>query len=305
MLEIRAFYAKVLTTWGFVVRHKGTSAAQPSYPVPTPTTVVGAFGYPLLRLLEIPVSTGRKTKWGDGVLITEPMKALLESTLAASAGFTSSLNKKETSGRLVKTGLATYQEPNRIIAAPYRTGGQMENIRKARPFSPEFVNAMQLILPVQAVGATYAPYIALELLWVVDAKKLVKELGISLEKLDNIAQKAVYGVVRVGSKESLVALEDARYAKDVKVHRAGERIKTKLYVLSSCTERIVGTAEELIIPDLEYRPSNFYIPAEIASSNLIIPLHEDAPPPEFKVLHPCVAYSIDRGIAGVGVTYER
>jgi CRISPR-associated protein Cas5a/b/c len=303
MLEIRAFYAKVLTTWGFVVRHKGTSAAQPSYPVPIPTTVVGAFGYPLLRLLEIPVSTGKKIKWGDGVLITEPMKALLESTLAASAGFTSSLNK--TPGRFVKTGLAVYQEPNRIIAAPYRTGGQMGRIRKARPFSPEFIDAIQLILPVQAVGATYAPYITLELLWVVDAKKLAKELGVSLEKLDSIAQKAVHGVVRVGSKESLVALKDARYVKDVKVYRAGERVKTRLYVPSSCAERVIGTAEELIIPDLEYKPSNFYIPAEIVSSNLIIPLHEDAPPPEFKVLHPCVAYSIDNGIAGVGVTYER
>jgi CRISPR-associated protein Cas5a/b/c len=309
MPQLRAFYAKVLTTWGFVVRHRGVSAAQPAYLVPPPPTIVGAFGYPLIRALGSPQKGGGKIKWGEGILISEAMEPLLEATVVACGGFVSpaiDISDHASRKRSVRTGLAVYQESVRIIAVPYRTGGQMSNVRRAVPgTSLFFENAIPLVLPVQALGATYAPHIKLELLWVVDIEKLSKEFDVSVDKLDNTAQKAVYGVVRIGSKESLVVVEGAKYVREIKIYEPGMKIQTRLYVPKTCAELYAGSASELIIPDLEYRLSYFYLPAEIASNNLVIPLPEGYPPPTFKILDRCKAYSIDIGVTGIGVIHER
>jgi CRISPR-associated protein Cas5a/b/c len=308
MPQLRAFYAKVLTTWGFVVRHRGVSAAQPAYPVPLPTTIVGAFGYPLIRMLKLPLGRAGGIEWGEGNLVTEVMKPLLEATITASGGLTSP--RYEASSRthtsILWFGLAVHQEPGRINAVPFKGGGDLERIRRAKFASTDFfIEAVPRALPVQAVGAAYAPRLKLELLWVVDVERLSKELGISVERLDSAAQKAIYGVVRVGSKEGLVALEDAKYTTEVKIHRPGENVHSRLYVSKACAELQAGSAGELVMPDLRYRLSYFYLPAQVASNNLVIPLPEEYPAPVFKVLSPCVAYSIDTGIASMGAQHER
>jgi CRISPR-associated protein Cas5a/b/c len=308
MSQLRAFYAKVFTTWGFVVRHRGVSAAQPAYPVPLPTTVVGAFGYPLIKALGLPMGESGKIEWGDGNIVTEVMKPLLEATITASAGLTSPHYEAPSGGRanILRFGLAVHQEPGRIVAVPYKGGGDLERIRRAKFASTEFfVEAIPRALPVQAVGAAYAPYLKLELLWVVDVEKLSRELGVSVEKLDSTAHRAVYGVVRVGSKEGLVVLEDAKYTREVKVYKPGEKVHTRLYVPKTCAELHAGSAGELMMLDLKYRLSYFYLPAQVASNNLVIPLPEGYTAPVFKVLSPCVAYSIDTEIASMGAPYER
>jgi CRISPR-associated protein Cas5a/b/c len=304
---IHVFYAKTILSWGFTIRHRGTSAAQPSYPIPPPTTIVGSFAYPLLRLLGLTPHSKSSINWGNGKLISEYMKPLLEATIVASAGLISPnfADKLRThpSRRKLSIGLAVYQEMGRIIASPYKSGGSFQQAIRAKFMEPEFfTKAIPVVLPVQAVGATYAPSLKLELIWAFDAEKLSKELDISVDKLRDAARKAIYGIVRIGSKESLVALEEAMYVENPVTRDAGEKVRTRLYIEHSCVEPLdPAFIAEIILPDLRYNLESFYVPCYIGSSNLIIPLSEDVQPPTFRVLDPCKVISIPELEKAVGV----
>ncbi len=295
MTNLRIFYAKALFSWGFIIRHKGTSAAQPAYPIPPPTTVVGAFAYPLIRLLGFTINTKGPSEWGEGKLISDVMKPLLEATVTATAGLTSPrfVNKSpsHSSRKTLQVGLAIYQEISRIIASPYKSGGSFQEAVKVRFMESDFfTKALPVVLPVQAAGAAYAPALKVELMWIVDVEKLSEGLGVSIEKLDNTARRAIYGVVRVGSKEGLVALEEAIYAENPIIRGPGEKISTRLYMERFCAETLNPTlTTEIILPNLRYTLTPYYVPANIGSSNLIVPLSEDTPPPTFRVLSPCKA----------------
>jgi len=309
MHNLRAFYTKALLSWGFIVRYRGVSAAQPALPIPPPTTVVGAFAYPLIRALEMSshIAIG-SIDWGEGKLISEIMKPLLKATVSAAAGMASPQYERAHRGPRVgyfKVGLAVYQELGRIIGAPYKGDTEIGRIKKAKLMSSEFfTEAITRAMPVQAVGATYAPGLKVELLWIVDAEKVSRELNVSLEKLDTVAKKAVYGVVRLGSKEGLVAIEDARYIESVRVHKPGEKISTRLYVPKSCAELVSGNAGELVLPNLEYKLTTYYVPAEVVSHNILIPLYEGGLAPTFRLPEPCLAFSINSGVVSVSVRYE-
>lgn len=307
MTNLRVFYAKTLLSWGFIVRHRGTSAAQPAYPIPPPTTVVGAFAYPLVRLLGFSTRGKGIGEWGEGKLVSEVMKPLLEATITASAGLISlkfaSKSPMYSSYRTLQVGLAIYQEISRIIASPYKSGGSFQKAVKAKFMESDFFKeALPVVLPVQATGAAYAPALKIELMWVVDIEKLSRELGVSVEKLDGVARKAIYGIVRIGSKEGLVALEEVIYAENPVTRGPGEKVSTRLYVERFCAETLNPTlTTEIVIPDLRYSLTPYYMPAFIGSSNLIVPLSEDMPPPTFRILSPCKAIIAPGLEAAVGV----
>lgn len=308
MTNLRIFYVKTFSSWGFIIRHRGTSAAQPAYPIPPPTTIVGAFAYPLVRLLNLSTRNKDIRKWGEGKLISEIMEPLLEATITASAGLTSpkftSKSPTHSSYRTLRVGLAIYQEINRIIASPYKSGGSFQSaVRVKFMESNFFAKALPVTLPVQATGAAYAPALKVELMWIIDAEKLSRELGVSVEKLDSIAKKAVHGVVRIGSKEGIVALEEAVYAEKPVIRGPGEKVSTRLYIERFCAEPLNPTLiTEIIMPSLRYSPTPYYVPASIGSSNLIIPLSEDMPPPIFRILSPCRAIIAPEVEVAVGVT---
>ncbi len=293
---LRAFYSQVELSWGFTVRQKGTSAAQPALILPPPTTVVGAFAYPLLRLLDVDVSSSKKEfHENEFRLITPVLKHLLESTKVASASLYAGGEKS--------VGLAAHQEIGKLVTAPYRSGGSWEKAKKTKPFTDEFYESgVTQALAVQAVGATYGPGAVLELLWVFDAEKLAKSLDVKIDALDKAAEKAVHGVVRVGSKEGLVAVlnDSALYEKNVVQINAGV-VGTRFYVEKKCVEPIERHAvAEITMWDLTGKTALFYLPAYLGSNNVLTPLPKGYTP-NFILLEPCKAYKLSNNAVGVGV----
>jgi len=284
MNPLRVFYTRVNLSWGFTLRFKGTSASQPAYPLPTPTTIVGAFAYPLARLLNLNPYTSETYKWGDGRLISNTMKIFLEVTLAASAGLVAS--------DTFTTGLAVYSELGRIIAVPYKGTTELGRIKKPLYSDEFFTDSIPRALPVQALGSVYASGIFLELSWIIDVEKLSRELGISIEDIDRVAEKAVYGVTRIGGREGIVAVEPtcARYIRDPVEVKGGDKFRTRLYVEEVCAEPLDPSyVFEITLPDIKYRDKLYYLPARTASKIFIIPLREELKPPLFRVLDPCRA----------------
>jgi len=282
--NIRVFYTSTTLSWGFTVRYKEVSAAQPSYILPPPTTIVGAFSYPLARILGLVDKLPENKAYKNGYLVSKTMKTFLESTIAASAGVVG------------EGGLVMHQEPSKIHASIYK-GGEEANRIRAEPFTKKFYGeSLPKIFPVQAVGATYAPGVKLYMTWVLDVDKLLKNLrenGVQVgeEDLDSAARIAVHGVTRIGSKEGIVAVDPdlTGYERNPEIVNPGGKIRTIQYVPSECVD-----PEEMIpqitLPYLDYSPRLFYIPSESASNILLKPY--SVPIGKWlRVKHPCKAYA--------------
>lgn len=290
--RLRAFYVQATLSWGFVVRHSGVSAAQPAYLLPPPTTIVGAFAQPIARAAGLnPYQYGRlgpSLEWGEGRLISPLMRPFLESTVVAAAGFIASDGEPG-------VGLAIHQEVSRIAASMYRGGEDIRRMRRAKLKSTEFFEeAVTRAIPVQAVGAAYAPGVRVELLWIFDVVKLSEGLGIGVDELEGVVEKAAYGLSRLGSKEGLVAVEPETvvYDRSPKILPAGSRVRTRLYVDASCVEPLDPESSfRALIPGLDYKSRLHYVGAHFASSLMLVPLREKDPPPTYRVLEPCKAIS--------------
>lgn len=292
--EMRLFYARVGLSWGFVVRFLGTSAAQPSYLLPPPTTIVGAFAYPLLRLLGIsPRSFDKPDSHGDGRVLSRLMKILLSSTAAASCGVPP-IEKGPS------VGFSIHQEVSRIVGLPYKGGTE------ARRFAEEPAHeAVTRAMPVQAVGASYGPRAVIDLLWVVDIARLASELRVRVSDIDSIGSIAVKGVSRLGSKEGIVAVHPERtlYTGDLRSIQPGEFFRSYMYIPAGCAQLLdEGYAYEVLLPDLRYRHTAFYVPASTVSGSVLMPLKGATA--RFKLVEPCRAYTYDKGleegVVGVG-----
>lgn len=296
MSLLRAFYSRITLSWGFAIRHKGASASQPALILPPPTTVVGAFAYPLLRFLNLDMDFSEKSDYEEFKLITPVLKHLLESTKVASASLVA--------GRSKAIGLAVHQELGKLVTAPYRGGGGWEKAKKTKLLTDEFyISGITQAIAVQAVGATYGPGATLELLWVFDAEKLTKSLGVKIEEFDKVADKAVHGVVRLGSKEGLVAVfnDSVLYDKRVQQIKAGEIFKTRFYVEKECVDpRERHLVSEITMWNLTGKTALFYAPAFLGSNNVLVPLPEDYLP-HFILLDPCKAYKLSNDAVGVGI----
>lgn len=294
---LRAFHVRVTLTWGFTVRQKEVSAAQPALPLPPPTTVVGAFAYPLLRLLSVNAYTNGSDRYLEHRLITPAMKHLLESTLVASA----SLAGGPLPDRAV--GLAVHQEFGKLVAAPYKGGGSWGKAAKTWLFTDEFYETgVSQALVVQAVGATYGPGAVLELLWVLDIEQLSKRMKVEPEDIDGVAEEAVHGVVRVGGKEGLVAVDHGRtlYDKNVKTLGPGGTFATGFYVEKDCVTPIeTYLVNEVTLWGLNGRPKTFYVASKAASNNIVVPIVGGVTP-HYRVLEPCRAYVLSNNAVGVG-----
>lgn len=295
---LRAFHTQIILTWGFVVRHRGASAAQPALVLPPPTTVIGAFAYPLLRLLDVNPYEGEKEVYGDHRLISPILKPLLQSTKTASVALVGKSYSEK------YTGLVVHQELGKLVTAPYRGGGAWEKAKKTKLFTKEFfTTALPQVMAVQAVGATYGPGVTLELLWVFDAEELCKALEIRLDQLDDVGEKVAHGVVRVGSKEGIVAVNhnNATYEKRVEVVKPGEKLRTRLYVEKGCVEPVdTHLVYEILLPGLLGKPETYYVPALTGSNTLLVPLPELQEPPRLILLEPCQGYRLPSGVVGVG-----
>lgn len=297
MSTLRAFYTRLMLTWGFTLRNKEASAAQPALILPSPTTIIGAFAYPLFRLLEINVFDGKEEKYEDHRLITPTLSALLISTRVASAGIIS----KNYLNRYV--GLAVHQEIGKLITPPYRSGGGWEEARKTKVLSDDFYKkGLSQALSIQAVGSSYGPGVELELMWVFDAEVLSRKLAIDLDTIDNAAVRAVHGVVRLGSKEGLVTIDykNSQYEKNVQILEPGSSFKTRLYVEKECVQPVEKyLVNEITLWGLNGKLTNYYVPSTMGSNTLILPLPEEKSP-HFTLIEPCRAYKLSNEVVGVG-----
>lgn len=286
-MSTRIFYSRVNLSWGFIARYLGASASQPSYLLPPPTTVVGAFGYPLLRLLSRKDYTEVEAH-EKGRVLTKDMKALLNSTLASACGI-------PPTGEGLLVGVSTHQEISRIIALPYKDKSEINRFSKAHP--KDVARAM----PVQAVGASYGPKATLDLVWVVDVERLANELKVKPEDIDSVGPVAVKGVSRIGSKEGIVSVSpESRYVTESKVQelKPGDKFRTYIYVPANCVQLLDSAyAQEVILPDLKYNHTTFYVPALTVSGGLLFPLANFMP--MFKLVGPCRAYTFKEGIVAV------
>lgn len=288
--SIRLFYSTVTLSWGFTVRYKDVSASQPAYVIPPPTTVVGAFAYPLARLLGERDSLEKKLTHGRGTLISSFMEKAVDATIAASAGVV--VDEPE-------IGIVVHSEISKISASIYKGSTEKDKIR-AEVHSMEFyTEALPRIFPAQAVGSAYAPGVKLLLTWVVDVEKLLKKLsmnpGVKLkeEDIDSIGRLVSTGVSRIGSKEGIASTDPAESGYDREpVVRAGEEFETAQYVLASCVEPFMVTPT-VELPYLDYELRRFYVPSVQASNAILLPFRKGETR-RFKLKEPCKAYQPSR-----------
>ncbi len=241
-------YSKALLHWGFITRVPGASAAQPAYPLPPPTTVVGAYANPLARLVEEPDSlyTGLASHPPRGrrapTLMPRILKCSLEATLGAGAGLSGVI------------GVASIEEPSRILAGPYKGGSSYDKAVK----SPPYIGAQE-VMPVQAMGHTMAPGAVVEMAWLLDLDKLTRCLGMDGDRLVESLELAAWSVYRVGSREGLASIIDAKVYDKPEV---GEGLfESILYQRADCAVPEVGDTGEVTLNEIHYVEALYYIPA--------------------------------------------
>jgi CRISPR-associated protein Cas5a/b/c len=252
------FHSRLRLSWGFVVRVPGTTAAQPALSLPPPTTVVGAFSNPVLELLK-PVKDVKRKR---GETLYQVFDCILGSTLAA--GFALA---RENGGA---TGIAVIEEVSRIVGAPYKTGGEAGRIKVAGKGPREFLKAVGIMLPVQALGVAYAPAALADIVWVADAERLATCLGVKVEELyGDLGKVVTWGVSRLGSKEGIVVVIQGHHGSPEQL-KCGSIFKTRAYVPADCVEPKDEDVSEVTLWGLDYRWRRYYVPF-IASGTVVYP----------------------------------
>jgi CRISPR-associated protein Cas5a/b/c len=261
MSKIRFFYSLLRVHWGFSVRLKGATASQPSLPLPPPTTILGAFAQPLLKLLDIgfdhPIKYDKKD-WGS--VVTSSFKCFLYSALGAAMA----LDPENI------VGVSNYAEITRIMSLPYRTGGKVKDAIK----SP-IHESISFIMPVQAMGSSYSPGALIHIGAVLDIDRLSECLNVAVKDIEDVGLQSCYGVSTLGSKEGLVSVVKAYYGEPMTYN---DEINTIAYVpeggvIALFPERFM----KISLWDLDYKTKSFLIPVKLyISANLIAPpLHDD------------------------------
>ena len=298
MVESQVFYlySKFILHWGFTVRNPGQSATQAALPIPPPTTVVGFFAEPLLTLLGIPESY-RAQMTSKGGYVPGPFKCALEATLAAAAG------SQRDDSRIA--GMAVQQEPSRLVASPYKTGGEERRIRGAgKPGTASFAKATASVLPVQAVGEAWAPGLAVDLVWIFNLNKFKKCLNNIIHIKTNLDHNtllyAALSASRLGSREGLGSVKKARVGTP-KIIVDRLTFKTIFYVPAHCvTPSSLDLIYKILLWNNRYELREYYVPGSAGTSGV---LYLATPKPASFTLNDkvgCVAYVIDEGMVVVG-----
>ncbi len=204
-LTLRARYH-----WGFWVRVPGTSKAQATLPIPPPTTIIGALTYPLARRGVLSIRGLRHE--GDVVFddkdgIMSPAW-LLSKYIYAVAGFDQNYTGYQWSD-LSRCVTLLFQETTKGTDEEKAAGGRRY--------------LMKYRMGALPVGKVYCPSGVLSMVLLVDeaASEVVEG------NLEDELRMAAWQMTRVGSKESIVSVEE------VAVSRAkplDERfVKTRYY----------------------------------------------------------------------------
>ncbi len=290
MSEGRVFYtvSELELHWGFIVRQMGASAAQLSYLLPPPPTVVGAFMNTLARALglpEAPVRHGRRR--------THPQHHVTLTHYCASLATIAAGSRLLGDSRGSRTGLVLHSDTTRLLGGPWKGGGSYNDaVRKP------IIESVTEIMPVQAAGYTSGMGTRLEIAWVFDAdrleKCLLREAGLEAKVGINELEAAARSVYRLGSRESLATTHAYKAGA---VSQDGLLKGTIDYFSyypqpSGCSTPVTGHTGlvELIMPDTSYRETLFYVPAHPSSgqTHLAPPLE----PARFRLRPNCTAIDL-------------
>jgi len=298
------FYSKITLYWGFSTRLPGMTAAQPSLILPPETTIVGAFFKPLLTVLGInPFTKSRgKSAVREGV-VTPLFDHALEATLSASAA----LLPSDAGGRDI--GLATYMELTRVLASPYKTGGEVPRLKQPPDSTKFYTEALPRIFPVQALGSTYGPGAVLALVWVVDLEKLseglASEAGLDYDtvfkSIVESGPKIAHGVSWLGSKEGLATVVESGFAE---AKLGGREVRTPFYIPVYCVEDVVDRelVTEIVLWDRSYTYTKYYVAGAHGTGALIIP---SSVYPRYRIKSGCSTYVFPGKEWVVGVKLEQ
>jgi len=304
MVKPYVFYSKIILYWGFSTRLPGLTAAQPSLILPPETTIVGAFFKPLLSVLGInPFSKGVIRGFELGEIITPLFNLALDATLTASAA----LLPSESGDRDI--GLATYMELTRVLASPYKTGGEVSRLKQPLESTKFYTEALPRILPVQALGSTYGPGATLAIEWIVDLLKLSKSIAnvIGLE-YDTVFKRIVekgsviaHGVNWLGSKEGLVAVVESGFSE---AQLGGRELRTPFYIPVECVENVIDRelVTEIVLWNKNYNYTKYYVSVLHGTEALIIP---SSVFPRYRIKSECSSYILPGKDWIVGVTREQ
>ncbi len=258
MSDLVFLYAKLQLHWGFIVRQAGASAAQLAYPLPPPTTVIGAFANPLGRLLDMPdampYEPGRKRKRSTALPVTNRfMECMLKAVKTAGAGLDPEAS----------TGVVVFEEPSRITGTPYKGGGSYDKAVK----KPIYLSVQEL-LPVQAVGSASAPGVRLIIGALLDVDALSTCIG---KKIDyDLLEMAVWGAHRLGSREGLASVVDAWVSVDLENIESGS-FMSLLYQKATCAKPArPDLVVETVMTNELYQSTSYYVPASPASSSAML-----------------------------------
>ena len=258
MIKPVFLYTKLKLHWGFIVRQIGASATQSSYPLPPPTTIVGAYTNALARIFGIPDAIDDKRR---KQVINKAMECSLRATIAAGAGLIGE-----------GPGVVVYDEPSRITGPPYKGGGSYEKAVK----KPIYESVTEL-LPVQAVGQASSPNATIVTAWLMELAPLENCLESTVSKKDLVT--AAHSIYRIGSKEGLASVIDARVYTEHELEWIDTGFfKSIFYQPAECSEPIdPGTTVSILLPNHLYVEVLYNVPASVGSgASLILPSTEGA-----------------------------
>ena len=202
--DLEALVVRVRFLWGFSIRRPSVSKAQPSYSTIPPTTLIGA--------LSAPIAVSKKY----GEVVARGKSIYSASTIAMDFVAAASLTFEERRGR-APVGIY-WEDLNRYAIHQFQR-------RERRAKRESMFGAI-------GVGKIYAPDAIAKIVYILDTAKARSVLG-DTWRSDLI--RYAYQITRIGSKESLVAVEDARLAR---VKPVGREFCTSLYQPLEYLERL-------------------------------------------------------------------
>ncbi|HWQ18101.1 MAG TPA: type I-A CRISPR-associated protein Cas5a [Sulfolobales archaeon] len=202
--DLEALVVRVRFLWGFSIRRPSVSKAQPSYSTIPPTTLIGA--------LSAPIAVSKKY----GEVVARGRSIYSASTIAMDFVATASLAFEERRGR-APVGIY-WEDLNRYAIHQFQ--------RRERRAEREYM------FGAIGVGKIYAPDAIAKIVYVIDMAKARSVLG---DTWRNDLIRYAYQITRIGSKESLVAVENAKLSR---VEPVGREFCTSLYQPLEYLERL-------------------------------------------------------------------
>lgn len=244
-----ALLVKGVFHWGFSVRLITESAAAQWYPVPPPSTLIGALAYGVSLAKGLPEceirgvehgsasSRGGKKRQEPGEVILSGAARLLNVVRWATFAFSDELS---VGGRSAAVGCSDFIRAFRLI---YRRKERHEWEDKDMWFG------------IGAHGKVYACGTGFKALYIIDEVQAERK-GLSAEDLC----KAAFSIVRFGAKEGLVSVRDVELTDSIEVLKPNEvdELSVEYYFPRELAEAYSG-AEIVALPKLrvdlmEFRP---------------------------------------------------